>query len=221
MRPAGSSRSLPSVPQARQPYQMSVSDDGSVLRDSTPYRLPKIQQQLAHRLPRTERVTRSEPTDLDQLYKVDYVGSDRMEMYLSKRHKLPGPPYTISQRHRQEGIHMPTFQKVQFEPVLPCNRVVEANGHAELERSTSRTSLSTRDTVILGLGRHVAGTQQESPPAVDKHSAWRLSPHKHKNYDIQAIQGQTGPFSRDFVIHCNTPNSWLQMKLNKQKTSRR
>ncbi|XP_022079279.1 uncharacterized protein LOC110973096 isoform X2 [Acanthaster planci] len=221
MRPAVSSRSLPTMSNTRQQqHQLSASDEGSTAGDSIPYRLPKIpcSQQRTHSSPSacSERVTRSEPAGLEQLYKVDYFGSDRLEKYLGKRKTLPSPPYTIAQLQRQEGIHMPTFQKVHIEPVLPCDKVVDSSGDAVPEQTTGRA----RDTVtLLGLGRQVSGKPRESPSSVDKPFAWRLSPHNHKNYDNQAIQGQTGPFSRDFVVHCNTPNTWLKMKLKKQRTS--
>ncbi|XP_033629597.1 uncharacterized protein LOC117291793 [Asterias rubens] len=222
MRPATSSRSLPKVHKKKPQHRRVQSDEGSALvANEIPYRLPKVELSQSLPTPRstiTRRISSShETTSHDLLYKIDYMGSESLEKYFQRREKLPDPPNTIAQLKRQEGIHMPTFKRANIRPIGPNNKMGGYSENLVQGHTASRTSLATRGTTGLpGIFKSSELMQHSSNGT--KQAAWRLSPYQHKNYDVQAIRGQTGPFSRDFIIHCNTPNSWLRMKLKSQKT---
>nr|XP_054751491.1 uncharacterized protein LOC129257230 [Lytechinus pictus] len=162
--------------------------------------------------------------------------------------RLPIPPYTIAQLRRAQNIHVPSFKKAQFAPLVssPARKAVieedsktertevhdrtrvEQEIHVRAEPETtrattryshaSRTTYGPRSAAVSMTIPMASGTDYSHPPP-DQKAEWRLSPYRHKNYDNQAVTSNSGPYSRKFVIHCSAPKSWLHMKLRRTKTT--
>nr|XP_002731740.1 PREDICTED: uncharacterized protein LOC100378304 isoform X1 [Saccoglossus kowalevskii] len=178
---------------------------------ATPYRLPRI-------TPKVNMSAISRLTKQEELYKIDDDDDGRSSAIIHYIHKKKMfiPPHTISQLQRANSLMVPSFRKAHLAPMTPAPSVASDRTYNRVNRLLHVPKLR------IGTGS-VHSFQQNLDEEIfrrKKKVAWKLSPHTNSSFD-KASCGYSGPFSREFTIHCTAPNSWLRKKWKGQSTTLR
>ncbi|XP_071822495.1 uncharacterized protein [Apostichopus japonicus] len=188
--------------------ESKVTEDNPVLPDrGTPYRLPSLsapQQPL--KVDDGDKILLSLPTVRLDLHSLK--GSSALKTH---------PPYTAGQLKRAQAIHAPKFSRAHFAPEISSSlpQLGTRSSDRLISPDVQQISISKKITARSAPSLEQTTNRWPVRPAANRRLVWKLSPHPHRNYDAQSLKGTMGPYSREFVVHCTTPKTWLRMKLSK------
>ncbi|XP_077997781.1 uncharacterized protein LOC144450902 isoform X2 [Glandiceps talaboti] len=191
-----------SLPDIRQERRAAVEITDRLGAGLTPYRLPKLVTDDASDVtPRTKQ---------EELYKIDADDqrSEHLVQYVRHKRKMLQPPHTIAQLHRASNLMVPNFRSARLAPVTPHPSVTASS---ELEYTHRYRGALPR----LRGAESVNSFERKLDEEIlrdNKRISWKLS-HNNSSFDSKAGNSFSGPYSREFTIHCTAPHRWLKMKL--------
>ncbi|KAI8487741.1 hypothetical protein Bbelb_344790 [Branchiostoma belcheri] len=179
----------------------------------TPYRLPRLHLGEAKN---DGEITRSNPPVHPEGY---YTRSTRTPPPLEiSTTSIILPAQSLAQLARQRRLGVPKFKAAMVRPrftAIPHTPPQSVNmDHDDLSVSTTAFPSLFRKTPH-SLQRDLLPTPSPRTSRQGGRSPdWKLSSYPTTVYDSKD-QGNTGPYSREFIVHCMAPNNWLRMKLRK------
>ncbi|XP_066263855.1 uncharacterized protein [Branchiostoma lanceolatum] len=209
-------RKVESLPDIRTSFGAQDMDDttdpawGTGVK--TPYRLPRLHLGVAKN---EGELPRGNPPVHPEGY---YTRSTRTPPPLEiSTSSIMLPAQSLAQLARQRRLGVPKFRAAMVRPrytAIPHTPPQSVNmDHDDLSVSTTAFPSLFRKTPH-SLQRDLLPTPSPRSRLGGSSPDWKLSSYPPNVYDSKD-QGYTGPYSREFVVHCMAPNNWLRMKLRK------
>ncbi|XP_071941190.1 uncharacterized protein [Antedon mediterranea] len=177
-----------------------ISDDDET--DSIPHRLPKILKQ------------RPETVPMDAVSKRPSHKNRLQQPRFAEVNQVPSSVIAMNQLNRVNLMYVPTFKKAYLGPTVSSTLSAKTNSRMPSVKPV-RQQLPDKIRFVKQSSFTLTSLEREIDARIKKEEqkvAWKLSPYDHSSFDMQALRGSTGPYSREFTIHCTPPSNWMKMK---------
>lgn len=234
-------RGMPALGQLS-PSPLEVPTDDETDAKSTPFRLPRVESKRDEPDRTLHKVWsrfgyeyhQQKPLDMTEICNKHHLSPRELSQEL-RRHQLMLPRFSnaVLGPAAPALTTQPKLYAQDFTDPAFLKNFVYAQSHGggigrrRLLLEEELMELDPAPTPIPGSHPHMSFTggvgsltaRSSVIPKSAKSIHWKLSSYRNMDIDQKGKSSKQGPYSRGFTVHCSAPNSWLKMKLGRQKTT--